>query len=70
MAKSDTRTYSDKRDSILNALARCDTIAIKPQKEIGSQIRAAIKASGKSITDYILDAVRIKMNSQGLALGE
>lgn len=38
-----------------------DSITIRPPKETGEKIRAAAAACGESVTTYILDAVRRRM---------
>lgn len=38
-----------------------DNIMLRPSKEEGQQIREAAKAAGKSVSAYILDAVRAEM---------
>jgi len=47
--------------------AKCDSIIIRPLKQVGDRIRAAAKASGKSLQGYILDAVdeQIKRDEGG-----
>lgn len=44
--------------------AKCDYIAIKPQKEHGAQIRQAAKDAGQSLQRYILDAVADRMAAE------
>lgn len=39
-----------------------DSITLRPSKEEGQQIRQAAAASGQSVQQYILDAVRQKMS--------
>ena len=46
-----TKRYQEKRDAIM----------LRPSKEEGQQIREAAKAAGKSVSAYILDAVRAEM---------
>lgn len=42
-------------------------ILIKPYKEEGALIRQAAAASGQSLQQYILDAVRVRMTAEGYA---
>lgn len=46
-----TKRYQEKRDAIM----------LRPSKEEGQKIREAAKAAGKSVSTYILDAVRAEM---------
>ena len=41
-----------------------DCIVIRPKKDIGAQIREAASAAGESMTVYILEAVRRRMESE------
>lgn len=49
-----TKRYQEKRDAIM----------LRPSKEEGQQIREAAKAAGKSVSAYILDAVRAQMTKE------
>ena len=49
-----TKRYQEKRDAIM----------LRPSKEEGQQIREAAKAAGKSVSAYILDAVRAEMEKE------
>ena len=49
-----TKRYQEKRDAIM----------FRPSKEEGQQIREAAKAAGKSVSAYILDAVRAEMEKE------
>lgn len=42
-----------------------DSITIRPERSKGAAIRAAAVASGKSLQNYILDAVRARMEQEG-----
>lgn len=46
-------------------IAKLDLIKIQPYKEEGTRIRAAAKAAGMSVQGYILQAVRIYMETAG-----
>ena len=41
--------------------AKCDYISLRPLKPIGTKIREAAAASGKSLQSYVLDAVDRQM---------
>lgn len=41
-----------------------DSITIRPSKETGEKIRAAAADCGESVTAYILNAVRRRMESE------
>ena len=41
-----------------------DSITIRPEKETGAAIRAAAAMSGKSLQNFILDALRAYMEKQ------
>lgn len=45
--------------------ANRDSITIRPERSKGAAIRAAAVASGKSLQNYILDAVRARMEQEG-----
>ena len=49
-----------------------DSITIRPERCKGAAIRAAAIASGKSLQNYILDAINARMEQEGqpLTLGE
>jgi len=49
-----TKRYQEKRDAIM----------LRPSKEEGQKIREAAKAAGKSVSAYILDAVRAEMEKE------
>lgn len=57
-------TEAQKRAST-NYNRKQDNIMIRPSKEDGAQIRAAAKAAGMSVQGYILQAVRIYMETSG-----
>ncbi len=46
-----------------------DNIMIRPSKEEGEIIRATAAAAGKSVQSYILEAVREKMERDGVGDG-
>ena len=41
-----------------------DNIMLRPSKEEGQKIREAAKAAGKTVSAYILDAVRAEMEKE------
>ena len=43
---------------------KCDAIMLRPSKEEGQKIREAAKATGKTVSAYILDAVRAEMEKE------
>lgn len=45
--------------------AKCDNINIRPQKPIGTDVRAAAADAGQSVQAYILQAVRERMTRDG-----
>lgn len=45
-----------------------DSITIRPEKPRGAAIRAAAVASGKSLQNYILDAIAERMKQDGQSL--
>lgn len=45
--------------------ANRDSITIRPERSKGAAIRAAAVASGKSLQNYILEAVRARMEQEG-----
>lgn len=45
--------------------AKCDNINIRPQKPVGSDIRAAAADAGQSVQAYFLQAVRERMTRDG-----
>ena len=45
-----------------------DSITIRPERSKGAAIRAAAIASGKSLQNYILDALNARMEQEGQAL--
>ena len=55
-----------KRRNNANYTAKCDYINVRPLKAEGAAIRAAAEASGKSLQKYILEAVRARMEREGL----
>ena len=48
--------------------AKCDRITVWPIKAKGAAIRAAAVASGKSLQNYILDALNARMEQEGQPL--
>lgn len=44
--------------------AKCDSILVKPLKDVGAEIRAAAAAAGQSLQGYILQAVRERMDRE------
>lgn len=42
-----------------------DSITIRPERSKGAAIRAAAAASGKSLQNYILDAISARMEQDG-----
>lgn len=53
-------TEAQKR-AVKKAQAKCDAIMLRPTKEAGAIIRAAAAAAGQSNQQYILQAIREKM---------
>jgi predicted DNA binding CopG/RHH family protein len=45
-----------------------DSITIRPERSKGAAIRAAAVASGKSLQNYILDALDARMEQEGRPL--
>ena len=45
-----------------------DSITIRPERSKGAEIRAAAVASGKSLQNYILDALDARMEQEGWPL--
>ena len=45
-----------------------DSITIRPERSKGAAIRAAAVASGKSLKNYILDALDARMEQEGRPL--
>lgn len=45
--------------------AKCDNIAIRPQKAVGGDIRAAAANGSQSMQGYILQAIRDRMERDG-----
>ncbi len=45
-----------------------DSITIRPERSKGAAIRAAAVASGKSLQNYILDALDARMEQEGQPL--
>ena len=48
--------------------AKCDYISLRPQKPIGSAIRAAAKAANQSLQGYVLQACAERMTREGQPL--
>ena len=48
--------------------ANRDSITIRPERSKGAAIRAAAVASGKSLQNYILDAINARMEQDGRPL--
>ena len=48
--------------------AKCDYISLRPQKPIGSTIRAAAKAANQSLQGYVLQACAERMTREGQPL--
>ena len=48
--------------------AKCDYISHRPQKPIGSAIRAAAKAANQSLQGYVLQACAERMTREGQPL--
>lgn len=48
--------------------AKCDYISLRPQKPIGSAIRAASKAANQSLQGYVLQACAERMTREGQPL--
>lgn len=48
--------------------ASWDSITIRPERSKGAAIRAAAVASGKSLQNYILDALDARMEQEGRPL--
>ena len=45
-----------------------DSITIRPERSKGAETRAAASASGKSLQNYILDALDARMEQEGRPL--
>lgn len=45
-----------------------DSITIRPERSKGAAIRAAAVSSGKSLQNYILDAIDARMEQEGQPL--
>lgn len=45
---------------------RHDSITIRPDKSEGARIRSAAAAAGQSVQAYILDTLRVRMDSDGV----
>lgn len=50
----------------VNYNRRQDSITIRPSKSNGAMIRKAASISGQSLQNYILDAVKARMESEGI----
>ena len=50
-----------KKQSNARYNAKCDVINIRPQKEMGAEIRAAALAAGESLQGWIIQACRERM---------
>ena len=50
--------------------AKCDYISLRPQKPIGSAIRAAAKAANQSLQGYVLQACAERMERDGLPIDQ
>ena len=61
MAITARKAENDKRHH-----EKLDRLVIQPYKNQGAAIRAAADRNGKSVQKYILDAVRIQMEKDGL----
>lgn len=48
--------------------AKCDYISLRPQKPLGSAIRAAAKATNQSLQGYVLQACAERMTREGQPL--
>ncbi len=48
--------------------AKCDYISLRPQKPLGSAIRAAAKAANQSLQGYVLQACAERMTREGQPL--
>lgn len=59
-------TEAQKR-AVKKAQSKCDAIMLRPSKVEGAAIRQAAADAGQSVCGYILDAVRVKMASEGQA---
>ena len=46
---------------------KCDAIMLRPSKETGQQIRQAAADAGESVSGYILEAVRRRMEQDGVS---
>jgi uncharacterized protein (DUF1778 family) len=62
-------TEAHKRASYKYNTSR-DSITIRPEKAKGAAVRAAAAASGKSLQVYIMDAVAVQMERDGVPLPE
>ena len=63
MAVSEAHNKASYKDN-----ASRDSITIRPERSKGAAIRAAAVASGKSLQNYILDALDARMEQEGRPL--
>lgn len=59
-----------KKRNNANYTAKCDCINIRPLKQEGAKIRAAAKNAGQSLQGYILQAIRERMERDGLPIDQ
>lgn len=58
------KTSAARKRAVKKAQSKCDAIMLRPSKEEGTAIRAAATAAGQSNQQYILQAVRERMNRE------
>ena len=56
-------------DASVNYNKRQDNIMIRPAKEEGQRIRDAAKNAGQSVQAYVLQAIRERMQRDGVEVG-
>ncbi|UVX95999.1 MAG: Replication regulatory protein RepB [Bacteriophage sp.] len=59
-----------KKRNNANYTAKCDYINIRPLKPEGAKIRAAAENAGQSLQGYILQAIRERMERDGLPIDQ
>ena len=58
------QTKEQKLAKIKECQDKCDAIMLRPPKAEGAKIRAAAAEAGETVTKYILDAVRARMERE------
>lgn len=51
-------------ERVRKSQAKCDAIMIRPSLDVGAEIRQAAADAGQSVTAYILQAVRERMERE------